>query len=195
MSASGLTNCQDGFPLKAVAHEEKPPCPLSPLCQFLLTFICKDRTRSPPDLYILNLWSDVPCPVLFDGSHCTVGSIKREAKYDFSFSSLPLAESPSPTGWITGRGCSGNVCCIERKPQLVQSLDNSPDVGLMGGAWMELERHIPMSHSAEVAIPLSLTVCLLLHGLSEGKWRRKRGQEMAPGCKVYSGHPLSQIWM
>lgn len=40
--------------------------------------------------------------------------------------SLLLAESPSPTGWITGRGCSGNVCCIERKPQLVQSLDNSP---------------------------------------------------------------------
>lgn len=103
--------------------------------------------------------------------------------------SLLLAESPSPTGWITGRGCSGNVCCIERKPQLVQSLDNSPDVGLMGGAWMELERYIPMSHLAEVAIPLSLAVCLLLHGLSEGKWRRKRGQEMAPGCKVYSGHP------
>lgn len=64
----------------------------------------------------------------------------------------------------------------------MQSLDNSPDVGLMGGAWMELERHILVSHLAEVAIPLSLTVCLLLHGLSEGKWRRKRGQEMAPGC-------------
>lgn len=53
--------------------------------------------------------------------------------------SLLLAESPSPTDWITGRRCSGNVCCIERKPQLVQSLDNSPDVGPVGGAWMETE--------------------------------------------------------
>lgn len=107
--------------------------------------------------------------------------------------SLRLAESPSPTGWITGRRCSGNVCCIKRKPQLVQSLDNSPDVGLMGGAWMELERHILM-HLAEVANP-DCTVCLLLHGLGEGKWRRKRGQEMALGCRVYSGHPRCLIWI
>lgn len=101
--------------------------------------------------------------------------------------SLLLAESPSPTGWITGRGCSGNVCCIERKPQLVQSLDNSPDVGLMGGALDGVGKtHPDVAHLAEVAIPL--TVCLLLHGLGE-KWRRKRGQEMAVDCKVYSGHP------
>lgn len=43
--------------------------------------------------------------------------------------SLLLAESPSPTGCAAGSGCPGNVCWIERKPQLVQSLDNSPDGG------------------------------------------------------------------
>lgn len=47
--------------------------------------------------------------------------------------------------------------------------------------------HPDVAHLAEVAIPL--TVCLLLHGLGEEKWRRKRGQEMAMDCKVYSGHP------
>lgn len=26
-------------------------------------------------------------------------------------------------------------------------------------------------------------MCLLLHGLGEGKWRRKRGQEVAPGLQ------------
>lgn len=90
--------------------------------------------------------------------------------------SLRLAESPSPTGWITGRRCSGNVCCIKRKPQLVQSLDNSPDVGLMGGAWMELERHILM-HLAEVANPLTvLCACFcmaLVRESGEGREGRK----------------------
>lgn len=37
----------------------------------------------------------------------------------------------------------------------MQSLDNSPDMGLVGGAWMELERHILMLHLAEVDLPLS----------------------------------------
>lgn len=127
------------------------------------------------------------CQALTDENTCHSASSCRMTGF---LPSLLLAQSPSPTGWITGRGCSGNVCCIERKPQLVQSLDNSPDVGLMGGAWMELERHIPKSHLAEVAIPLSLTVCLPLHGLGEGKWRRKRGQEMAPGLQGLFRAPM-----
>lgn len=93
---------------------------------------------------------------LLPSSYPRLPGIYREQHLPFSLElsmteslpSLLLAESPSPTDWITGRRCSGNVCCIERKPQLVQSLDNSPDVGPVGGAWMETEReqHIPVSY-------------------------------------------------
>lgn len=79
------------------------------------------------------------------------------------FLALPPAGRVTVAHWLDyWRGCSGNVCCIERKPQLVQSLDHPPAVGLTGGAWVEteLERHILMSHSAEVAISLVLSVCL-----------------------------------
>lgn len=57
----------------------------------------------------------------------------------------------------------------------MQSLDNSPDVGLVGGAWMGLESCILMSHLAGVAFSdCACSRVALVRGSGEGSEGRKR---------------------